>query len=73
MPTYDMMCDACEYEWEVTHGVNEPHPKECPKCGAGGKKVHQTFNHPPAIHNHYSLMHPRHMRGMRIDRSKKKK
>ena len=69
MPTYDLACGECGYEWEAVHSIKEGHPKECPKCGAG--KVRQTFNHPPAVHNHYSPMHPRHMRGMRKDRSKK--
>jgi putative FmdB family regulatory protein len=63
MPTYDFECEKCKHNWEVIHGIREPHPDTCPECGS--KKVHQDFSHPPAVHNYYSPMHPRFMRGMR--------
>ncbi|MEM6363697.1 MAG: FmdB family zinc ribbon protein [Planctomycetota bacterium] len=33
MPTYDYICDACNYETEVFQGINDPVLKKCPKCG----------------------------------------
>ena len=33
MPTYDYVCDACEYEFELFQGINDPLKKKCPECG----------------------------------------
>ena len=40
MPTYvyeaaegEKGCAACRDGFEVMHGMNEPPPKECPRCG----------------------------------------
>ena len=45
MPTYDYLacdparsCDHCREAFEVMHGMNEPGPEACPKCGAPVKK-----------------------------------
>jgi len=62
MPTYDIHCGACNREFEVFHGINEPDPKRCPKCGKTGK-LRRMFTKAPAYHSHYSPMHPRVNRG----------
>ena len=61
MPLYDMACRACGHKFTVSHGMTEPHPKKCPKCGKN--KAKQEFLAPPAFHNHMSPMHPRVNRG----------
>jgi putative FmdB family regulatory protein len=40
MPTYiyeaargEKGCPACQAGFEVSHGMNEPAPAECPRCG----------------------------------------
>ena len=33
MPTYDYQCDACEHEFELFQGINDPVQRKCPKCG----------------------------------------
>jgi putative FmdB family regulatory protein len=33
MPTYDYVCDACEHEFELFQGINDPLKKKCPECG----------------------------------------
>lgn len=33
MPTYDYQCDACEHEFELFQGINDPVKKKCPECG----------------------------------------
>jgi putative FmdB family regulatory protein len=33
MPTYDYECDACEHEFELFQGINDPVQRKCPKCG----------------------------------------
>lgn len=61
MPAYDFQCEACEHEFEVSHGIAEPGPTKCPACGK--KKVKRIFKRAPAFHAHYSPMHPRVNRG----------
>lgn len=41
MPTYDYMCDACGYTFEVQHKMAENPTIACPQCG---KTVHQVFS-----------------------------
>ncbi len=33
MPTYDYVCDACEHEFELYQGINDPKKRKCPECG----------------------------------------
>lgn len=33
MPTYDYECDACNHEFELFQGINDPVQRKCPKCG----------------------------------------
>jgi putative FmdB family regulatory protein len=33
MPTYDYECDACNHEFELFQGINDPLQRKCPKCG----------------------------------------
>ncbi|MCR4413047.1 MAG: zinc ribbon domain-containing protein [Thermoguttaceae bacterium] len=33
MPTYDYVCDACEYEFELFQSITADPEKKCPKCG----------------------------------------
>lgn len=61
MPAYNLICDACEHKFEVTHPMSEPHPKKCPECGK--KTVRQSFDTPPYFIDRYSPMHPRARRG----------
>ena len=35
MPSYDYICSCCKKIWEVTKGINDPHPTECPDCKTG--------------------------------------
>jgi putative FmdB family regulatory protein len=64
MAIYDMLCRHCGHRYEISRPITQGPPKRCPKCG---KKIEVSWNPStiPAVHNHYSLMHPRHMRGMR--------
>ena len=62
MPTYDYRCPACGAELEIVHGIHEPEPKKCPKCGAK-RKLHRMITKAPAFHGHYSPMNPRVNRG----------
>ncbi len=32
MPTYDYVCDACGYEFELFQSMTEPVKRKCPKC-----------------------------------------
>ena len=61
MPLYDYICDACGHEFEKWHRMDETVPKTCPECKR--RKVRRQFKSPPAVHNHYSPMHPRANRG----------
>jgi len=61
MPMYDYICDACEHKFEVLHKIDDQPPKTCPECKR--RKVRRDFTSPPAIHHHYSPMHPRRNRG----------
>jgi len=45
MPTYDYVCDACQYKFELLQGIHDSVKRKCPKCakpklrrliGAGG-------------------------------------
>ena len=61
MPLYDYVCDACGHEFERWHGMGDKLPRTCPKCKR--RKVRRDFTSAPAIHHHYSPMHPRRNRG----------
>ena len=61
MPQYDYICNACGHEFEKLHGMDEKAPKTCPECKR--QKVRRNFKSAPAIHHHYSPMHPRANRG----------
>jgi putative FmdB family regulatory protein len=32
MPTYDYECDACEHQFELFQGINDPVETVCPQC-----------------------------------------
>lgn len=60
MPAYDYQCEVCGHRFEATHGINEQGPKTCPECKK--RRVRRVFA-APALHMHYSPMHPRAKRG----------
>ena len=33
MPTYDYVCDACQYRYELFQSITEPVRRKCPECG----------------------------------------
>ena len=33
MPTYDYVCDACQYTFELFQGIHDSVKRKCPKCG----------------------------------------
>lgn len=70
MPAYDLKCDECSHEFEVIHGMTEPHPEQCPKCGQHGT-VRTQFNSVPAQPDTYSPMAPRRGRGRGIGHKSK--
>ncbi len=41
MPTYDIRCTSCGYEYEQWHKVSEPHAN-CPECEGTGETVVHT-------------------------------
>ena len=32
MPTYDYVCDACQYTFELFQGIHDSVKRKCPKC-----------------------------------------
>ena len=32
MPTYDYVCDACQYAFELFQGIHDSVKRKCPKC-----------------------------------------
>lgn len=32
MPTYEYICESCNYDWEIHQKMTDPVIKECPKC-----------------------------------------
>ena len=45
MPIYDYECRNCGHKVEVLHGVNDPGPTACERCGGQMRKLFST----PAI------------------------
>ena len=39
MPTYDFRCKDCGHEFDVVLTMNEPRPKECPRCEGELRRV----------------------------------
>ena len=39
MPTYDYLCDKCEYQFEVFQSMKDEPVKNCPKCKSTVKKI----------------------------------
>lgn len=37
MPTYEHICEACNYEWEDFYSIKAEIPKECPECKKEGQ------------------------------------
>ncbi|KKN70816.1 hypothetical protein LCGC14_0427080 [marine sediment metagenome] len=37
MPTYEHLCNACEYEWEEFYSIVKDPPTLCPECKMDGK------------------------------------
>jgi putative FmdB family regulatory protein len=33
MPTYDYVCDSCQYCFELFQGIKDSVRRKCPKCG----------------------------------------
>ncbi len=61
MPMYDYVCDACGHKFEKMHAMGDKPPKTCPVCKH--REVRRDWTSAPAIHHHYSPMHPRRNRG----------
>lgn len=70
MPAYDVKCDGCGHAFEVTHGINESHPDQCPKCESKGQ-IRTVFNSVPLMPDTYSPMAPRRGRGRGIGNKSK--
>jgi putative FmdB family regulatory protein len=66
MPNYDVRCESCGKELEITHGINESHPK----CECGGQQE-TVFNCVPLLPDTYSPMAPRRGRGRGIGHKSK--
>ena len=48
MPTYEYLCDKCQFEWEELKTITDrdvPTSKPCPKCKK--KTVKRAFRSPP--------------------------
>ena len=45
MPLYDYECRNCGHRVEVLHGINDPGPTACERCGGAMRKLFST----PAI------------------------
>jgi putative FmdB family regulatory protein len=46
LPTYDYECRNCGHRVEVLHGVNDPGPTACHRCGGAMRKLLSA----PSIH-----------------------
>ena len=33
MPTYDYVCDGCQYRFELFQGIKDAVKRKCPQCG----------------------------------------
>ena len=33
MPTYDYVCDSCQFAFELFQGINDTVKRKCPECG----------------------------------------
>src|SRR5687767_11831723 len=42
MPLYDYECRNCGHRVEVLHGVNDPGPSACERCGCAMRKLFST-------------------------------
>jgi len=47
MPTYEYICDACEYEFDELQSFSDPPLTKCPKCGK--KKLRRLFGTGAAV------------------------
>ena len=36
MPTYEHLCQSCQYEWEESYGIKQNPPTLCPECNVEG-------------------------------------
>src|SRR5260370_1241571 len=52
MPLYEYECTPCLVVYETMHGINDPAPDRCPKCGGS---LHRL---PNALRNGVSRQHP---------------
>lgn len=34
MPTYEHLCNSCQFEWEDNYSIKSDPPKVCPECQA---------------------------------------
>lgn len=48
MPTYDLHCNNCSYEWETFCFVDDRKDQKCPLCNTVGENVIKA-NSPPAV------------------------
>jgi putative FmdB family regulatory protein len=63
MPTYSYSCKRCGHEFDHFCMQSERNDTVCPECGSKRTKI--EFKTAPAVHNYYSPMHPRYLRGMK--------
>ena len=63
MPTYDLKCTKCNYQFEKFFTIKEfkETKKVCPVCG---EPAEVEFTSAPAVHNFYPPWDARHRRGM---------
>ncbi len=33
MPIYGYVCEACNHDFEIMHGLSDPPPEQCKECG----------------------------------------
>jgi len=39
VPLYEYACDPCRILYQTRHGIHDPRPDHCPKCGGELRKV----------------------------------
>ena len=39
MPTYEYECASCGHRFERFQAMSAPHPKSCPECGKGVRRL----------------------------------
>jgi putative FmdB family regulatory protein len=44
MPTYDYLCEACNYQFETFQSITAPPLSECPKCRGSVRRLISAGN-----------------------------